>query len=504
MTIVVGVTDQIFDNGGPSQQSVIPSKLSCLAVWADSDPFCGAKTKIGMENGLRRLFVFITLTLFIITVISVVSYGSKGISTEQDEHTEKGCLSTLQKMATALDFTSVKEYEHHLLSSGQRLPCGLQARNKGAHKNNKVLAHVKQTSLWSFIFGNLFQDNSNQHVETKKSSVAWTSQKSPHTDLQKRIHLESPKGSLKLTSNLTNLSHAGFQGLNETKNDLFGKSSVNHDRQFSRKVQNSRSLSGKGFNRDDGPIRRANVSESAHMAIKQSSLPDYVIESPKVTRSSSNPRFVREANHQKTVHIQSKINPRDGDTARDAWIAKLRQEAYRLGYALIKHHGPVVNRSPKAKISQHEVNNQRDDRQDLQMDVRNKFVNAAVLSDVKLYKHPKISGSEWSNSSHQNNASKPVIRQQGLSLPVQIPTNVEENAFESKDSVRLQAEARIEKEMHARLRAEARSSIQHFHHDDELKAYQVRILGRMVSFGARFFCLLIRISPGPNCCDECN
>ena len=141
---------------------------------------------------LRRQHLLSGLTVLVVCLIAFVYNKShtESVSLAQDGPSHSECLSSVEKMMKALDFSSLREYEDHVLSTGKALPCGLRSHSTAQNITHRVvLSHEHKQTLWSMIFGNFFDndsdekktpDGSQKQIKTISSSLPSGAQRKDH------------------------------------------------------------------------------------------------------------------------------------------------------------------------------------------------------------------------------------------------------------------------------------------------------------------------------------
>lgn len=188
--------------------------------------------------------------------------------------------------------------------------------------------------------------------------------------------------------------------------------------------------------------------------------------------------------HDNSAGEKTKVKDNGGSVG---WIEKLQKEAFRLGYALVRNHESLAESESggREKNTDHE---------------NHKSAESVVLPPMKMLRERESVQNtsidrvlHVGQSLHTEKTSvrgdpaptkRDGVRKQNTSSyvsdridrdnQIQSMNKEEENSFVWKDSARLQNQARIEAAMHARLQAEAKNSIEHFHSDVISKAVQAQ------------------------------
>jgi hypothetical protein len=501
----------------------------------------------------RQLITTAALIACIACIICFMKY-EKSDSLSQENTARKECVSSLERMASALDFSNLHEYEEHIISSGKQLPCGLSVPYTHAKIKKESLAE-NGSSFWTMILGNLFGDD-RAPERTLRTNIYQNLRSAPKrknidekgTKIEKSMKKLSTQANTtpffeigrKVPENSTNLqavktrynnSLANLHVHADLKRAAIRSKSADHLRQNEADsatadehdfVQNLHGITAnaahsvaerKGILKHLASIKRTKgqlpesvdhlgkhlvlgdiSAKKTHDAVQRSDVsPSAKMFSSPVGSKGISSRLANAVNShdEKTSHDNSadektKVKDNGGSVG---WIEKLQKEAFRLGYALVRNHESLAESESggREKNTDHE---------------NHKSAESVVLPPMKMLRERESVQNtsidrvlHVGQSLHTEKTSvrgdpaptkRDGVRKQNTSSYVsdridrdnQIHSmnKEEENSFVWKDSARLQNQARIEAAMHARLQAEAKNSIEHFHSDVISKAVQVFLL----------------------------
>eukprot|EP00291_Cryptomonas_curvata_P013488 CAMPEP_0172183250 /NCGR_PEP_ID=MMETSP1050-20130122/18875_1 /TAXON_ID=233186 /ORGANISM="Cryptomonas curvata, Strain CCAP979/52" /LENGTH=605 /DNA_ID=CAMNT_0012856835 /DNA_START=164 /DNA_END=1977 /DNA_ORIENTATION=- len=405
----------------------------------------------------------------------------------------------------ALDFSSLREYEDHVLSTGKALPCGLRSHSTAENvTRSDVLSHRHKQTLWSMIFGNFFDDDSDRdhqktsdrshnHLQTVSQGLASAGQRKDHHHI---IAAARTNGSV-LQQHRTHpaLVHAE----SSKKNSIHDTNKITVNAKLSKTplVNHATAISNRPDINHDSSVPTA-TAESAGITKHEIDLPLKVmhahlegivvnVSAPPTTRL--NTREIDRTSNSGSI----KRTKSESWTKSEDWLMKLKREAYHLGYALVPQHRDTSVHSADHRpreLSFVDPDQQHDFvRQEIPA-IKN--IKSESLIETKKAETPFKTGSVVSAevkskyASQDFNAHEEQIERPATVSPLKTQRSFlmqgrarpkasgNENAFEVKDQQRLESEARIEAAMHAQLQAEARRAREKINREGASKAVQAQ------------------------------
>ena len=454
---------------------------------------------------LRRQHLLSGLTVLVVCLIAFVYNKShtESVSLAQDGPSHSECLSSVEKMMKALDFSSLREYEDHVLSTGKALPCGLRSHSTAQNITHRVvLSHEHKQTLWSMIFGNFFDndsdekktpDGSQKQIKTISSSLPSGAQRKDHHTIA------ATRANSSLLEQHSSHLHLGLVPGDSSKKTLIHKTNtkkINAELSRTPPANYAAALS-KQADTDHQKVRG-----EAPASVKIGNADSAATAKHELARLK---RVVNEsAPHQSRLEIRGTDEPVKsgsdqrtklvGRTKSEEWLTKLRREAYHLGYALVPQHRDTnvqsADHMPELSIAGSEVQPDsfsprnipavenpavENKKSESLIEVQKTKVNNGLVSSAEL----KAQKSQDLDARKKQIERLPIIsapqthRSFVSQEPARPKASGDENAFESKDQQRLANEARIEAAMHSQLQAEARQAREKLSREGASKAVQV-------------------------------
>ena len=437
-------------------------------------PVPASELKIEMQKFSRRVICLGALSVCIACVVCLIKYDGAVVTTDT-ELSENECISSLENMARALDFESIDDYETQMISSGQKLPCGLKMKSTSLKSGQRSIVN-KQDSFWSMILGNLFDSPTSHNIRSTDSRGGQTSlsRKPSSTPRAKvKINFNEEKNLEKSreyrTMKIRNASKESAAGRSlgelQSVNIKNKKNTIEYD-QVKRAIKVRPLLNERVAGNSSGEFRAVKVMvRSLDQISRNRSEVGLKAKVQKNNGSATIDRF-RSVSIDQTDHGQPDLLstsgkhavtsmrsvPSVGGDGSGEWFAKLKAEAHRLGYALVRSKARKVGSGP-VRVAGQEIfkSSQNASNQPSVSDIRQNDVNLQIETNT-------------SNDLHENTE---ILR------PMDTEDKTNTNSFVLKESDRLQNQARIEAAMHAHLKSEARYSMEHFHDDAISKEVQV-------------------------------